>query len=201
MHPTARIVLYLISALVVPGLNHLGLGCMLAACLALSYKRLKPVGRLLWRTRWLFLLLFLGDSYSLPGKPLLLEAGGWSPTWEGMGAGASHGLHLLVILLMLDGLVLAMPRSAQLAGLYGFLKPFSALGIEAGRATVRLGLTLEVMELPVERRGTLRELLTEYDVPHAGESMFQLSRTPWRGLDGMMLSVGVVLLALLWHYA
>jgi hypothetical protein len=201
MHPTARIVLYLISALVLPGLSHFGLGCVLGVTLPTLARRAPQVGRLLWRTRWLFLLLFLGNAYSHPGTAVWLGAEWLSPTWQGLAAGASHVLRLLAILLLLDALVLAMPRTTQLAGIHGLLAPFSFLGLDAGRATVRLGLTLDAMEQPPTRRGGLREIFGRADAESEGESSFLLALAPWRARDGMLLLSGGMAMILLWRFA
>jgi hypothetical protein len=201
MHPTARIVLYLISALVIPGLSFFGLGCVLGMAGVVSLRRRARVGRLLWRTRWLFLLLVLGNAYSLPGEPIHLGADWLSPTIEGLGMGVSRALHLLAILVLLDALVLALPRDTQLAGIYGLLRPLGFLGVDARRATVRLGLTLAAMERPVTERRGLRELVSDPEATVHGEDEFTLTLAPWRGRDGVLLLSGMLAMAVLWRYA
>lgn len=207
MHPTARIVLYLFSALAVPGLSFFGLGMVLAGALIGVARRLKHVASLLWRTRWLFLLLFLGNAWGHPGEPVLLDAGRLSPTWEGVTLGASHVLRLLTILLLLDLLVLAMPREPQLSGIHGLLRPLACLGLDAGRATVRLGLTLQALELPAAERRRLRDLFSDAgrtpEQPEQPEQPehFELEVLPWGRADVVSLLSGITLLGLLWLYA
>ncbi len=201
MHPTARIVLYLFSALVIPGLSFFGLGCTLGAVLVGIRRRVAAVSRLLWRTRWLFLLLFLGYAYSQPGEALLPAIAEYSPTREGLWLAASHALRLLVILLLLDFLVLAMPREPQLAGIYGLLQPFAFLGIAAERTTVRLGLTLQAMERPISERGRLSDLFQTEQPDHPETAAYCLTLVPWQKRDAVMLLTGIITLALLWHYA
>lgn len=200
MHPSARIVLYVFSALVVPGLSFFGLGCVLGAVLVGIRQRFAAVSRLLWRTRWLFLLIFLGYAYNQPGEPLLPALGNVSPSHEGMLLGAVSCLRLLLILLLLDLLVLALPREPQLAGLYGVLQPASGFGIDAERATLRLGLTLEAMERPLVERGTLGELLSEVDAPQDAQT-FLLTRYAWQVRDAALLGMGILTLSLLWRFA
>jgi energy-coupling factor transporter transmembrane protein EcfT len=201
MHPSARILMYLISALAIPGLSFFGLGCALGLALIGIRQRLGAVSRLLWRTRWLFLLLFLGYAYSQPGEALLMALGSVSPTLEGLWLGTTQGLHLLAILLLLDVLVLAMPRERQLAGLYGLLRPLAWLGVAAERTTLRLGLTLQGMERPIAERERLRDLFLDTDASDSGDLNFQLDLLPWTRRDGVFLLSGVLLLGGLWRFA
>jgi hypothetical protein len=201
MHPSARIAAYLCSALAVPGLSLFSLGVLLGVALLAAIRRLHGVFNLLWRARWLFLLLFLGNAYSQPGEPLWSTLGTYSPTWEGMAAGALHCARLLAILLLLDLLVLSMAREPQLAGLYGLLGPLKVIGVSADTTTVRLGLTLQAMERPIEQRATLRELFTGNSAPVTEAETFELSLSPWRRRDSLLLALFMIFLAMLWRYA
>jgi hypothetical protein len=200
VHPSARIVLYLFSALVIPGLSFFGLGCVFGAVIVGTGKRLAPVSRLLWRTRWLFLLIFAGYAYNQPGEALLPILGDWSPTREGIWSGMTSCLRLLIVLLLLDLLVLSLPREPQLAGLYGLLRPAAGLGIDAERTTIRLGLTLAAMERPIAERRSLRTLFLD-DNALEQEQTFLLTRFVWQTRDVALLGAGIVTLAWLWRYA
>lgn len=200
VHPSARIVLYVFSALVIPGLSFFGLGCILGAVLVGIRQRFASVARLLWRTRWLFLLIFLGYAYNQPGEPLSSALGHFSPTREGLLQGAVSCLRLLIILLLLDLLVLALPREPQLAGLYGLLQPADGLGIDAERTTVRLGLTLAAMERPLIERRALKDLFSEPEKAQDDQT-FLLTRFPWQARDTLLITAGILLLGLLWRFA
>jgi energy-coupling factor transporter transmembrane protein EcfT len=201
MHPSARILLYLFSALAVPGLSFFALGCLVGFALVTARRRLAALASLFWRTRWLFLLLFLGNGYNLPGEPVLTTLGTYAPTWEGLAQGLNHCLRLLTILLLLDVLVLALPRGPQLAGLYGVLRPLAFLGIDAGRTAVRLDLTLQAMERPLAERGRLRELLIDSGGDAAETSQYELPIIRWRSRDVWLLILATALLVVLWRYA
>lgn len=198
MHPTARILLYLISALALPGLN----AFLLAPLVLLPL--LPPLSRhwgrlsgLLWRARWLFLLLFLTHAYQLPGAPLWPALGGASPSQEGLLAGLLQCGRLWVMLMLLDVLVLAMPLDRLVAGVYGLLRPFSRLGLDAGRATLRLGLTLYAME---RRMGAhvLRDLLQGRPPGHDLPREQSLLVMPCQPRDGAALLLAGTLLVALW---
>ncbi|MDP2832587.1 MAG: CbiQ family ECF transporter T component [Pseudomonadota bacterium] len=120
-----------------------------------------PGVQLLWRTRWLLLVLFLGYAYSLPGEPAWSWLGAFSPTQEGLARGGQQALRLLVLLLWLDLLVLRLPTASLMAGVYTLLRPFTRLGLNVERAALRLGLTLRAIEGLERGRGNLRRLFGE----------------------------------------
>lgn len=159
MHPASRILIYLLAALAIPGLPFFLLPLLLILALAADTPR--HPWRLVWRTRWLLLVLFLGYAYSLPGEPALPWLGAASPTREGLTRGGQQALRLLVLLLWLDVLVLRLPTAALMAGVYTLLRPFTRLGLDVERAALRLGLTLRAIEGLERGRGNLRRLFGE----------------------------------------
>lgn len=168
MHPASRILSYLLAALAIPGLPFFLLPILTLLALLLNLSR-QP-WRLIWRTRWLLLVLLLGYAYSLPGEPALTWLAAASPTWEGLSHGGQQALRLLVLLLWLDVLVLCLPTAALMAGVYTLLSPFARLGLEVERAALRLGLTLRAIEGLERGRGNLRRLFggePGADLPHS----------------------------------
>lgn len=163
MHPASRILIYLLAALAIPGLPFFLLPILLL--LALSVDLFRPSSRqswrLVWRTRWLLLVLLLGYAYSLPGEPAMAWLGAASPTQEGLLRGGQQAFSLLVLLLWLDVLVLRLPTATLMAGVYTLLRPFTWLGLDVQRAALRLGLTLRAIEGLERGRGNLRRLFGE----------------------------------------
>jgi len=159
VHPASRILIYLLAALAIPGLPFFWLPLLLLFALAVDF--LRQPWRLIWRTRWLLLVLFLGYAYSLPGEPALSWLGAASPTQEGLMRGGQQALRLLVLLLWLDVLVLRLPTASLMAGVYTLLRPFTRLGLDVERAALRLGLTLRAIEGLERGRGNLRRLFGE----------------------------------------
>lgn len=167
MHPASRILTYLLAALVIPGLHFFMLSiCLVSGMVALFFLRRAPFG-LLWRTRWLLLVLVLGYAYGLPGEPLMPLAGGFSPSLEGLLHGGRQAMGLLTLLIWLDILVLAQTSEHLLGGLYQLAGPISRLGFESGRVALRLGLTLKAIEGMERGRGNLMRLLS----PDAGAGL------------------------------
>ncbi|MEW5769619.1 MAG: hypothetical protein AB1831_04570 [Pseudomonadota bacterium] len=163
MHPASRILVYVLAALVIPGLSFFPLAILLAAALlAIARLHRRPL-RLVWRTRWLLLILALGYGYSLPGDALWPPLGEWGPTRQGLGEGAERALHLTTLLLWLDLLVLRLSPERLLAGLHALMRPLRVLGVDGTRIALRLALTLKVIE-GLERyrgRGNLRRLFQD----------------------------------------
>ncbi len=195
MHPGTRILLYALSALAVPGLNHFQLaitgGLLLIVCLG----RYRQVRGLLGRARWLFLLLVLMYAYSLPGEALAPALAAWSPTREGVMQGLLQAGRLVVLLLLLEVLVLRLSADALLAGIYGVLRPLSPLGLEPARAALRLALTMQAMQQPQGWEG-VRHLLAGRLPEDSGPGESTIAVKPFRATDWAALSVGLLLLGL-----
>ena len=196
MHPASRILIYLLAALAIPGLPFFLLPLLLLLALATDARR-RP-WRLIWRTRWLLLVLFLGYAYSLPGEPALAWLGSASPTHEGLARGGQQALRLMVLLLWLDVLVLRLPTALLMAGVYSLLLPFARLGLSVERAALRLGLTMRAIENLERGRGNLRRLSGEElgaDLP----TSVHLEVQPLRLRDLVLPAfIGTLLL---WHSA
>jgi energy-coupling factor transporter transmembrane protein EcfT len=161
LHPASRIVIYLLAALAIPGLPFFMLAIPLLAALPLLAGWRRSPARLIWRTRWLLLVLVVGYAYGLPGESLLPALGAWSPSHEGALHGTQQALRLLALLLWLDILVLRLSSEDLLAGLYLLMHPLTRLGIDRQRATLRLGLTLRAIEGLERGKGNLRRMLEQ----------------------------------------
>ena len=158
-HPASRILIYLLAALAIPGLPFFLLPLLLLMAGVGDSSR-QPWS-LIWRTRWLLLVMFLGYGFSLPGDPALAWLGAYSPSQAGLLRGGQQALRLLLLLLWLDVLVLRMPTPALMAGVYILLRPLTRLGLDVERAALRLGLTLRAIEGLERGRGNLRRLFAE----------------------------------------
>ena len=158
MHPASRILIYLVAALAIPGLSFFPLSFLLVLAISALIALGRSPLRLVWRTRWLLLVLVMGYAYSLPGTPLTPALGDYSPSLEGFRHGLRQAMSLLALLLWLDILVLAQSADRLLGGLYQLAKPLSRLGVDRGRLALRLGLTLKAIEGLERGRGNLARL-------------------------------------------
>lgn len=198
LHPGTRILIYLLSALAMPGLSLfqlLGLSLVVGpACIG----RHRQVWTLLRRARWLLLLMVITYGYHLPGEALVPALAQYGPTLEGVLQGLEQSWRLALLLLLLDALVLRIPLADLLTGIYSILRPFTLFGVDRERVSVRLALTMEAMERPRGWTG-MRELLAGHLPAQSGASHYVLALRPYRMADWAalaMLTGGVV-----WLYA
>lgn len=199
MHPSLRIALYVFSALALPGLSFFGLALIAALNLLLFHDHLIGARRLIWRARWLFLLLGVGYAYSLPGPAAIPPLADWSPSWPGLRLGGTQMLRLSLLLWLLDGLVISMGEARLMTGLYGLFSLLGGMGFPVERSTVRLGLTLQAMEGNLGRRRSLRAVLARLDEPASGHSQFEIQPSIWRISDSLLLLLGLALLVGIWR--
>ncbi|MEY3747774.1 MAG: hypothetical protein RL194_1233 [Pseudomonadota bacterium] len=180
MHPSARILLLLILALMVYGLTQAALQLffvsMMLILLASDLMHLKPAGAvpcikrfpaireflgLLKRVRYIILVMLLVYAYNTPGE----YVSGWifslAPTYEGVHAGIEQALRLALIMAALAWLLTTTDRDQMIAGLYWLAKPFSFMGFQPERFAVRLWLTLHYVEHRETSpdSGSIRQLL------------------------------------------
>jgi energy-coupling factor transporter transmembrane protein EcfT len=199
LHPASRILIYVLAALAIPGLplHFLPFPGLLALVLLLLARQ-APL-RLVWRTRWLLMVLLFGYAYSIPGESIWPVLGSAAPSLEGLLQGLKQSARLLVLLLWLDLLVLRLSSESLLAGLYQLLRPLDRLGAHPDRIALRLGLTLRAIEGLDRGRGHLRALLTEGSTPNLPDRLI-LTLQPIRTFDGLVLSACFAL-TLLIHLA
>jgi energy-coupling factor transporter transmembrane protein EcfT len=192
MHPASRILLYLMAALAIPGLPFFLPPILIVLALAGLHGR-QP-WRLVWRTRWLLLVLLLGYAYNVPGSAAFSLLGAASPTLEGLARGGRQAVHLLALLLWLDLLVLRLPTADLMSGLYTLLRPLRRFGVDIERATLRLGLTLRAIEGLERGRGNLKRLFAE-EIGQGLPDTIQLTLPAFGLADYLVpLTIGVLLL-------
>lgn len=201
MHAAARILLFLCSALVVPGLNYFVVTVLaLLMLLASLPQRRSDTLRLLWRSRWLFLVILLGYAYSLPGEVAWPAVGDVSPSLPGLQSGALQATRLALMLLLLDVLVLSLDEASLLAGLHTLFRRLAWTGLDPERLTVRLALTIRLMK--GRAAGNLRRdivtALNGEDVEAGTDSRIVLPLQSWRARDTLILAAGMVLVAWVW---
>jgi energy-coupling factor transporter transmembrane protein EcfT len=143
LHPSARILVWLVFALFLPWL---GLPALAALTLLLILTLLThfpgPFMRQLSRTRWLLLSIFLVYALATPGENLLESLGAFSPTREGLHAGTLQVWRLFILLAALSLLLAATPGKQLLSGLLLLLRPWRKLGVPDERIAARVWLTL-----------------------------------------------------------
>lgn len=106
--------------------------------------------RALRRFRWFFLVMMVIFAFNTPGEhiaawPLAISQS-YSPTYEGLQAGLTQLLRIVVMLAGLS-LILALNTKQQLiSGFYFLFSPLKYLGVKVERFAARLWLTLHYVE-------------------------------------------------------
>ena len=144
---------------------------------------------LLYRSRWLMLVLILTYAYTLPGNPLWSAWGSWSPTQQGVSAGAVRVLRLCLMLVGLAVLLVSTPRIRLIYGLYVLLRPMEWLGFDRCAFAVRLGLTLEYIERQPPG-GSLQQWLAQLKQPVHPDiepTVYRMQTERWRWHDSVLI--------------
>ena len=147
--------------------------------------------RLLRRSRWLMLILLLTYAYTLPGDPVWPAWGAWSPTLQGVSAGAVRVLRLSLMLIALAVLLASTSRERLIYGLYVLARPLAFVGLDRRAFAVRLGLTLEY----IERQKSPKDFslsqwlakLTQPEIQHHDSAVYQLHTERWQWHDSLVV--------------
>lgn len=168
LHPTARIALWLLLLLAIQCLDGWPLVAAFAGVPLIGGKALRRGRKLLWRTRWLILSLFVVFAWGVAGEPLL--AGVPSPTYEGLHEAWLHLGRLLLVLMAVAAFLETMPVSELLGGTHRLLAPLRRLGFDPDRGVVRLMLVLRYVEtLPRPRDWRVLLKAPAYDTADSPE--------------------------------
>lgn len=100
----------------------------------------------LLRFKWFFIVMLLIFAFNTPGEHVAKWPFAFSPTYEGLVAGTTQ---LLRIMLMLAGLSLILAsntRQQLISGFYFIFSPLKFLGLKVERFAARLWLTLHYVE-------------------------------------------------------
>lgn len=160
------------------------LGCFIVTVWAFLSAPLH-LRRLLRRSMWLMLTLFVVLFWMTPGTPLSF-----------MRFASVEGLHLAImqsarVLLAIASLALVLQylsRADLVAGIYFFLSPLSYIGVSAKRLAARLMLTLE----EVERASAPIRPVSEY-MAEQPANVLKLPRYVWGRLDAGMVFLSILL--------
>lgn len=156
LHPASLILIWLAFAFCVPWLRPVELSVIVTLfSLPLLLKHSDQYFKLLRRSRWLLISLFLVYAFVTPGVAVL---GAYGPSREGLLSGGIQALRLLALLATLALLLATTSRDRILAGLYFLLRPFGLIGVDVDRIAARIWLTLHYAEQSESRNsGEWRE--------------------------------------------
>lgn len=191
VHPTTRLILWLLLMLLIQLLDEWILAAAFLLVPLLGPPALRRAGRLIWRTRWLLVSLFVVFPWGVAGEPLW--QGIAAPSREGLLAASTQLGRLLLMLITVAAFLERMPLPKLLIATHRMLQPLRRFGLDPDRGVVRLLLVLRYVET-LPRPRDWRTLL---DVPASRESeVLELEEYPLRWLDHLLLlAVGAALIA------
>jgi AcrR family transcriptional regulator len=171
MHPAIRVITFVVLAafLAVGRTADLACGALLTLGLyGLLFPALLPVAATsLYRTRWLFLSLFVVYAWFTPGQALVSTQvsamNAWLPSREGLFAGASRALSLALIIMAAQLLLRSTTQSQLLSALLWLTRPLRLFGLPHDRFAVRLMLSIECL-------GEVRALVSAALAEHRGRA-------------------------------
>lgn len=189
LHPAVRLAGWLLLLLAIQRLAGLPLFVALAASTLLGRAILGRAARLIRRTRWLLLSLFIVFAWGVAGDPLW--QGFAAPSREGLEEAATQVGRLLLVLLAVAAFLETMPLGSLLSGARRLLLPLRRAGIDADRGVIRLMLVLRYAEA-LPRPRDWRTLLAAPAAP-VSESV-ELDDAPLAPLDRLLLLAGAAAL-------
>ena len=202
VHPAAQILLWIMLVLLAQRCPPVLLAalCLISSAAALRMDSAQFL-RLLRRTRWIAFSLLLIYAWATPGRALLNDWGSLSPTYEGLLDGATQLGRLLCALAGLAVLLVSLPQTLLISGLYTLAYPLRLLGLSRERFAVRLALTLEYAEMTMhdtakDWRATIARAMK---ATAAGADRIELPRQSYGLLDVVLLAAGVAVLAGVWR--
>lgn len=102
------------------------------------------------RFKWFFLVMLIIFAFNTPGE----HVGSWplsiSPTYEGIAAGVTQTLRIIIMLASLSLILACNTRQQLISGFYFIFYPLKHFGLKVERFAARLWLTLHYVELQSE---------------------------------------------------
>lgn len=187
MHPSARLVVWLLMLLLSQGMDD---RLLMAAILLLPLFGRSVLSRcwqLAWGARWLFLSLFVILAWGGIGEAAW--NGPMAPSLEGLLDASAHVGRLLMVLMAVAVLREWMSTTDLLTGIHRLLEPMRRCGLDSDRGLVRLLLVLNYIETMPKPRDW-RMLL---DVPVSSNSeVFELVDQPLSIRDYLIIALALV---------
>jgi energy-coupling factor transporter transmembrane protein EcfT len=124
-------------------------GLAILACvfgLALIWAKNRLFLRSLVKFKWFFLVLIVIFAFNTPGEHILPTILPFSPSLEGLAAGAKQVLRISVIMAAIAIILTVNTRQQLISGIYCFCKPLQLVGVKIDTFVARLWLTLHYTE-------------------------------------------------------
>jgi Cobalt transport protein len=103
--------------------------------------------RSMLRFKWFFVVMLFIFAFNTPGQHLAKWPFDFSPTYEGMIAGLTQMLRMLLMLAGISIILACNTRQQLISGFYFIFSPLDYFGLKVERFAARLWLTLHYVEL------------------------------------------------------
>lgn len=135
-----------INLMTLNALSILSIGVAIALALTQNNNFLRAI----LRFKWFFLVMLLIFSFNTPGEHVSFWPFAISPSYEGVWAGLTQILRLIVMLATLNLILACNTRQELISGFYFIFSPLKYFGLKIERFVARLWLTLHYVELQNE---------------------------------------------------
>lgn len=194
LHPATHLLIWLLVLVVVQCLSGAALLAGLFVPLLLGRQVIQRGGKLVWRTRWLLVSLFVILAWGVAGEPLW--PADYAPTVEGLQEAAKHLGRLLLVLMAVAAFLEKLSLPDLLAASHALLGPWHRLGLDPDRGVVRLMLVLRYAET-LPRPRDWKTLLDLPEIPL--DEQVEIHQMPfgWRDLAAVVpMALAIVLFCL-----
>jgi energy-coupling factor transporter transmembrane protein EcfT len=108
--------------------------------------------RSLLRFKWFFVVMLFIFSFNTPGEYVQAWPFAFGPTYEGIVAGVTQTLRIMLMLAGLSLILACNTRQNLISGFYFIFSPLKFFGLQIERFAARLWLTLHYVELQSETK-------------------------------------------------
>ena len=131
-------------------------GLFIVISVALSFTKNNKFLRATLRFKWFFLVMLLIFAFNTPGEYVQFWPFSISPSYEGIRAGYTQILRIMLMLAALSLILACNTRQNMISGFYFIFSPLKFFGeyfeLKVERFAVRLWLTLHYVELQNETK-------------------------------------------------
>ena len=129
------------------------------------------------RFKWFFLVMIVIFAFNTPGEHIAVWPFEISPTYEGLKAGSTQLLRIVVMLAGLSLLLTLNTKQQLISGFYFLFLPLKYLGVKVERFAARLWLTLHYVELRNELNSPKDMMLALKNITAVNDSYENISIT------------------------
>jgi len=144
---------FFIFAIIINQLNFKILSLVLIIFIAILI--ISKTHQFIWsikRFRWFFLVMIAIFAFNTPGEHLVDWPFTISPTYEGITAGFTQTLRIVVMLAAISLILVFNTKQQLISGFYFIFSPLKIFGLKVDRFATRLWLTLHYVELQRENK-------------------------------------------------